>query len=295
MSDSLIHQLNSPAQIQMLHKKLSLVTSVLLIIVIAWTLAEITWLFFPEDELERSTQFSAKPVKNDNQQQQKFRRLAASSLFGTSVAPVAQMTKKAPVTKLNLTLKGVLAANPQTLASCIISQGKSGKEEIYGIGDKLKGGVTIKAIHPDHVVLERRGRAEILKLQQQSGLRSGAISRTKKQNNLRSISNLSPAQALAEIRRNILKSPASFGDYALPILIKEKGKQIGYRLQPQSKGKLLADLGLQPNDVITEINGIKLDKPQNGLAALRKLSSAKTVILMIKRDGGSIPLSIQLK
>jgi len=295
MSDSLIPQLNSPAQIQMLHKKLSLVTSVLLILAIAWTLAEITWLFFPEDELERSSQFSAKPVANNDQQQQNFRRLTASSIFGTSTAPVTQSTKKAPITKLNLTLKGVLAADPQTLASCIIAQGKSGKEEIYGIGDKLKGGVTIKEIHPNHVVLERRGQAEILKLQKSSGLGSGAITRTRTQNIARSMNKLSAAQTLTKIRKEILKSPASFGDYALPVLIKEKGKQIGYRLQPQSKGKLLANLGLQPNDVITEINGVKLNKPQNGLAALRKLSSAKNLNLMVKRNGSRIPLNIQLK
>jgi len=295
MPDSLIPQLNSPAQMLTLHKKLSLITSVLLIIAIAWALAEITWLFFPDDEPEHASHFSAKPVTSNNQQQQNFRRLTASSIFGTSTAAIPNTTKKTPVTKLNLSLKGVLAANPQTLASCIISQGRSGKEEIYGIGDKLKGGVTIKEIHPDHVVLERRGRAEILKLQKQSGLGPGAITRIKTQNNLRSIGALTPAQALTNIRKEILKSPASFGDYALPMLIKENGKQIGYRLQPQSKGKLLADLGLQPNDVITEINGVKLNKPQNGIAALRKLSSAKNLNLMVKRNGSSIPLNIQLK
>lgn len=295
MSDSLIPQLNTPAQILMLHKKLSLFASVLLVLAIAWTLAQVTWLFFPEDAPERAGPFSTKLVANNNQQQQNFRRLTASSIFGTSVTPVTKITQKAPITKLNLTLKGVLAADPQTLASCIIAQGKSGREEIYGIGDKLKGGVTIKEIHPDHVVLERRGQAEILKLQKHSSLGPGAITRTRTPNNLRSIGNLTPAQALTKIRKEILKSPASFGDYALPVLIKERGKQIGYRLQPQSKGKLLADLGLQPNDVITEINGIKLDKPQNGLSALRKLSTAKNLSIMVKRNGGSVPLNIQLK
>ncbi len=296
MSNSLIHQLNNPVQLQKLSKKLSVATSVLLVIAIAWLLAEITWLFFPQDEPVQTFSVSGKPVINNVQQQQTFKKLTAASIFGSSASktPVAQ-TRTAPETKLNLTLKGVLAATPMTLASAIIAQGKSGREEIYGIGDKMKGGVTIKEIHPDHVILDRRGQLETLKLQKQSGISSKLISRNRTP--LKSGSNAAktPAEALSHIRSEILKSPTSFGDFALPVMVKENGKQIGYRLQPQSKGKLLAEIGIQHGDVITRINGIKLDKPQNGISALRKLSTANKLDMTIKRNGTEVPLSIQLK
>lgn len=32
-----------------------------------------------------------------------------------------------------------------------------------------------------------------------------------------------------------MSNPTSFGDYALPVVVKENGKQVGYRLQPQKK------------------------------------------------------------
>ena len=97
------------------------------------------------------------------------------------------------------------------------------------------------------------------------------------------------------IRGDILKNPTSFGDYALPVLVKENGKQVGYRLKPQQKGALLSELGIESNDVITEINGVKLDKPENGISALRKLSTAKNLNIVVKRNGAEVPLNITLQ
>jgi len=58
---------------------------------------------------------------------------------------------------------------------------------------------------------------------------------------------------------------------------------------------LLSELGIQKNDVITQINGVRLDKPQNGISALRKLSTAKNLNIMVKRNGMEIPLNISLQ
>ena len=181
------------------------------------------------------------------------------------------------------------------MASAIIAQGKNGKEDIYGIGDKMQGGVTIKEIHPEHVILERSGRLETLKLQKISGI-GGLKSSNKPYLNSRSMNKRgSPAAALKAIRTDIMKNPASFGDYALPVVVKENGKQIGYRLKPQQKGHMLSEIGIQSSDVITQINGVKLDKPQNGIAALRKLSTAKNLNIVVKRNGAEIPLNISLQ
>jgi general secretion pathway protein C len=252
-------------------------------------------MFFPQDdEVLLSVQQKNLPQINNQAQQNNFRKLTAANIFGVSGQTVSKTSTKAPVTKLNLTLKGVLAATPSDLASAIIAKGKSGKEDIYSIGDKIQGGVEVEEIHPDHVVLNRNGRSEILKLQKISGLSGLGVSDKGRSLSLRDLRASSPEAALKEIRGNILKNPTSFGDYALPVVVKEKGKQIGYRLQPQKKGQLLAELGIQSSDVITEINGVKLNKPQNGISALRKLSTAKNLSLVIKRNGAEIPLNISL-
>ena len=209
-----------------------------------------------------------------------------------------QQQTKAPETKLNLTLKGVLAAIPMEMASAIIAQGKNGKEDIYGIGDKMPGGVTIKEIHPEYVVLERSGRLETLKLQKLSGVDgfgSGGKSNLQSGSSSNRYSQGSPAAALKDIRSNIMKNPTSFGEYALPVVVKENGKQIGYRLKPQQKGQMLSELGIESGDVITQINGVKLDNQQNGISALRKLSTANNLNIVVKRNGAEIPLNISLQ
>lgn len=293
MSNALIAQLNNPAALLQLNQRMATVVSVLMTVACAYLLVEMTWLFFPQDDAAAlPVQNKPSVVQNKAQSQAQFRQLTAANIFGAAQSTASQKPTKAPETRLNLTLKGVLAAKPMEMASAIIAQGRSGKEDIYSVGDKMQGGVLIKEIHPDHVVLERNGRLETLKLQKVSGVSlQGSSARPEK--STRSTS--SPASALGQIRKNILKNPTSFGEYALPVIVKENGKQIGYRLQPQAKGELLAELGIQASDVITQINGVKLDKPQNGISALRKLSTAKNLTIVVRRNGAEVPLNIELQ
>lgn len=294
MPNTLITQLNNPLVLQQLNRRLATIVSLLLIVACAWLLVEITWLFFPQGEDTSSVAQQKTPLRiNKQNQQNNFNKLTAANVFGVSDKAIAQKQSNVPETRLNLTLKGVLAAKPMKMASAIIARGKNGKEDIYGIGDKMPNGVTIKEIYPEHVVLERGGRLETLKLQKISGVKLGS-SRHSYSSNSRYAQG-SPEAALKQIRSNILKNPTSFGDYALPVMVRENGRQIGYRLQPQAKGQLLAELGIQRNDVITQINGVKLDKPQNGIAALRKLSTAKNLNIVVKRNGVEIPLNISLQ
>ena len=291
MANTLITQLNNPAVLLQINQRLAVLVSLLLIIACAWLLVEVTWLFFPQAE-DQPLPVQQKPITINNKQAQQnnFRKLTSANIFGVSDKVTVQKQTKAPETRLNLTLKGVLAAKPMKLASAIIAQGKSGKEDIYGVGDKIPGGVLIKEIHPEYVVLDRKGQLETLKLQKISGvtnIKSGSQPSLKL--------NKSPGAALKEIRGSILKDPTSFGEYALPVVVRENGKQVGYRLQPQKKGALLSELGIQSTDVITQINGVKLDKPQNGISALRKLSKAKNLNIVVKRNGAEVPLNITLQ
>lgn len=296
MPNTLITQLNNPLVLQQLNRRLAAITSLLLVVACAWLLVEITWLFFPQDDAPlTAVQNKTQPLINKQNQQNNFNKLTSANVFGVSDKAVVQKQTNVPETRLNLTLKGVLAATPMKMASAIIAKGRNGKEDIYGIGDKMPGGVTIKEIHPEHIVLERGGRLETLKLQKISGIGNLKTSRSLYSGSSGRYSSGSPEAALTQIRSNILKNPTSFGDYALPVVVRENGKQIGYRLQPQSKGKLLAELGIQKNDVITQINGVKLDKPQNGISALRKLSTAKNLSIVVKRNGAEVPLNISLQ
>ena len=295
MSNTLITQLNNPLVLQRYNQRLAVIVSMLLIVACAWLLVEITWMFFPQgEETALSVRQKAQPLNGTQNQQDSFKKLTSANVFGVSEKAIVQKQSKVPETRLNLSLKGLLAATPMTMASAIIAQGKNGKEDIYGIGDKMPGGVIVKEIYPEYVVLERNGQLETLRLQKISGVPNISSSAKPYGRNGGRSATGSPGEALKQIRGDILKNPASFGDYALPVVVKENGKQIGYRLQPQQKGQLLSEIGMQTNDVITQINGVKLDKPQNGISALRKLSTAKNLNIVVKRNGADVPLNISL-
>jgi general secretion pathway protein C len=281
------------AYLQQINQRLPAITSLLLVIACAHALARISWMFLPEGETytqQRAT--SRTPAVNRTNQDQAIRQVANAHLFGEIQAATGTRPTRAPETRLNLVLRGVIAANPMSLSHAIIARGKNGKEEVYTVGDKMPGGVTVEEVYPDHVILNRGGQYETLQLLKDEDV--GTIQSSGDSSGFPAYG--TAGAQLAGIRQEILQNPTSFGDYALPVVVKKNGKQLGYRLQPQQKGnELMQEVGLEANDVITEINGIRLDNPQNGIGALRQLSTANSVSITVMRNGNEVPLSIQLQ
>jgi len=278
-------------QLQALYRRLPEIVSLLLVIACAHALVNITWMFLPEAEIEAASASTARiSVTTARDTAQDIRRLTSAHLFGETERTVVAAPTEAPETRLNLVLRGVIAADPMNISSAIISQGNGGKEDAYGVGDKLPGGVTVTEVHPEDVLLERGGHLEVLRL-----VKDSEVGEIISSDDNPDLPPASPGDALRDIRNDILKNPTSFGEYALPVVVKDRGKQIGYRLEPQQKGDMLAEIGLEPEDVITEINGVKLDNPQNGIAALRKLSTSNSINIMVRRNGAEVPLNIQLQ
>ena len=281
------------AHLQQLNQQLPVIISLLLVIACAHAMAKISWMFLPEGETSMQQRATARtPLVNRTNQGQAIRQVANAHLFGEMQSAAVPRQTKAPETRLNLVLRGVIAADPMSLSHAIIARGKNGKEEVYAVGDKMPGGVTVEEVYPDHVILNRGGQLETLQLVKDEAV--GTIKAPNRRSTF--LPSGTPGEKLAGIRQEILKNPTSFGNYALPVVVKKNGKQLGYRLQPQQQGTaLMQELGLEASDVITEINGIKLNNPQNGIGALRQLSTANSVSITVMRNGTEVPLSIQLK
>ena len=223
-------------------------------------------------------------------------QLTAAHLFGTAELAAGDSQQVATETRLNLVLRGVFAAESPQYAIAIISSGSNGLEEIYAIGDQVPGNAKLREVNPDDVILERNGQLEILKLVKDTDGIDLVSTSSGSESAAAIMGGSNPGEALGQIRKSIMRNPTSFGDFALPVVVKENGKQVGYRLQPQENGKeLLSQIGLEPNDVIVSINDVKLDNPQNGISALRKLSTAQSFNLTVKRNGIEVPLNIQLQ
>ncbi|MDH5610920.1 MAG: type II secretion system protein GspC [Gammaproteobacteria bacterium] len=301
MTQSFNQLINQIEQLQPLLKRLPVVISIVLIIACAQQASELIWLMLDESGVEPMAIIAPansvvnQTLNNKKSQQQDFRTLTSTHLFGIAeTIKVSGSTEKMPETKLNLVLRGILTAGTTQAASAIIAQGANGREEIYGIDDKIPGGITLREIYPEHIILERQGKLETLHLEKDSSpdLISPANSSIQP---ISSTISTASTQELKNIRNDIIKDPTSFRKYALPVVVRENGKQIGYRLQAQQKSDLLTQAGLESSDVITSINGIKLDDMKNSIGALNELRSADQVSITVKRNGTEVPLNIQLQ
>ena len=171
MSHPLNHFLNQTEQLQPMLKRLPVAINIILIIGCAQLLSEMIWMLLDDSSSDYSTLVTpansvASQRQNDSQKsQQAFRNLSSAHLFGTAEIKTPVVTaENAPETKLNLVLRGVLSAGSPEIASAIIARSANGKEEIYGIGDKIPGGITLREIHAEYVILERHGRLETLRM-----------------------------------------------------------------------------------------------------------------------------------
>jgi len=227
--------------------------------------------------------------------------VAALHLFGRSDEPPPAEEKApivAPETRLNLTLRGLVALDSQQAALAIIAEG--GKDEnAYKVGDTVPGGAVLHEIHADRVILKRGGRFETLTLPREKmvmgdspaqGTRSPAGS-PGSQNVRSSIESL----RLKNLRETIMKNPQEAMQLVNAQPVMDGGQLKGYRLNPGRDRKLFGSVGLRPGDIVTNVNGIPLNDMSQMGAVFEQLSSANRLDVTVERGGQQTQLSLSLE
>ncbi|VAW79923.1 hypothetical protein MNBD_GAMMA14-580 [hydrothermal vent metagenome] len=271
----------------------------LLVIWLAWQLAGLSWLLLPSppDEGDALMVSAAPQPVQRKPATSSERELAGWHLFGEAGRQNAvkrAATLSAPETRLRLTLKGVFASDEAAAAGWAIIADPKGKEDTYEIGDPLPGNAKLSEIYVDRIILERGGRFETLKLpknRNKSAVRSAnrnAVGRRGGRNDR------VRATAFSKYRKEIKQNPASFLNYVRATPARKSGKFIGFRLQPGKKRGALKELGLKPGDIVTSINGIKIDAPAKGMKAMQALGKGDSVGVTLLRGGQEISLNLTL-
>ena len=295
-----------------LDKRLPVLVTLLLTLMLAQSLAVLTWDLLPKPQVEKGalSVTSARPVTRVGATRQaQLRQISEWHLFGqvqkSSPAAVAKVTD-APDTRLNLKLLGVLASSNPALAIAIIADGK-GKEDAYALESKLPGNAVLKEIYADRVILEYRGRMEALRLPKEEvasigapvgsiAKRGGGVNRNLKALSTRSVRNTDTSAMLRQYREAMINDPQSLMNLvsASPVVDKATGKLRGYKIQPGKDRKLLSKFGLKNGDVVTAVNGVSLDNPIKALEIMRDLSTASSVSLDVERRGQMQSFAFQI-
>lgn len=203
--------------------------------------------------------------------------LKQADLFGVlqHKAQSAETPPDAPDTPLNLLLQGTLATQERHAAKAIIA-GPDGNGKLYQIKDLLPSGAILHAIYPDRVILLRQNRYETLRLSPDK--QDGPLNRpmpTASQS----------VGDLAKYKKQILENPSRLSEFVRLSPAKEDGRIIGYLLSPGEDPSLLDELDLQQGDIVTAVNGMRLDSPSQGLKVMQRLTTLNQAELEILRNG----------
>jgi general secretion pathway protein C len=256
--------------------------SALLVLGIAWVLAQLTWALVPPPK-SAAIAYTPPPAAARSVD---AGRVAEQHLFGVA-APVGN-TQNAPDTTLALTLHGIVAGRtPENSRALIVA---NGDEAPYAIGAQVPGGAVIRAIFPDRVMLERNGRVEALRLPRPGSDAGGGADAG---NGTLSFEPSAPPsmnavpQNLGELRQQIMNNPQRLMDVVrlMPVQDKSSGKLSGYRVFPTGNSTAFTQLGLRPGDIVTAVNGIPLADPAQSMRVLSSLKTSEQISITVLRDG----------
>jgi general secretion pathway protein C len=276
--------------------------NVLLVALLAWSLAQLSWRLLPQDEAALAVPViagdTAAPVRSAPVS---LEQVAALHLFGDADEPRAPETAApitAPETRLNLKLKGVAALDSQQQALAIIAEGR-GEEKAYRVGQTLPGGAVLHEIRADRVILQRGGRFETLTLPKERMADGGAglppAASPAGNNRVQSARPSASAQRLQAVRKRLLQNPQEALQLINAQPVMEGGQLKGYRLHPGRDRRLFSSVGLRPGDIVTSVNGIPLSDPAQMGQLFNQLSTAGRLDVTVQRGGRLNSLSLELE
>lgn len=221
------------------------------------------------------------------------------NLFGAQLAGEAQapVPKDEPVaaTKLPLKLLGTAAATEAQRSRAAILDEKTQKHLVVGVGDALEGHprVSVRTIERTRVILDNAGRAEELVLRegetpqltrraapQRGARRAAAADRQASLNQRLQTLNGPDGQGISQL----LSSARIVPHYA-------DGSMQGMRVDSIKADSVFQKVGLQNGDVITEVNGIVIDRPEATSAVFDEFATAETIDIAALRGGSPVKLS----
>jgi general secretion pathway protein C len=262
----------------------------LLVLAIAYKLAELTWAVTPHQSFDRSAPVIVQPQtgQNTSRSQANFSALMDSHLFGRapaeSEAPAAPVSTEleAPDTSLSIRLTGVVADENGKLSQAIIASGR-GQERKYAISQEIENtnGTTLHAVYADRIILNRGGQLETLRLPREPSTASGRVAPPPPP---------PPPAAAAPLESTSLRDVAASNATQLSEIMRmaphlEGGQMIGFRVNPGRQRQAFEALGLMPNDIVTDVNGMVLDDPSRALQVFESLGESSQAAVTVLRDG----------
>ena len=152
--------------------------------------------------------------------------------------------------------------------------------QTYQGGAVLENGARLAEIHADYVVLEKANRSVRLYLDPNKSAPKGNDAA------LAMVGGVKASPPAPITNRDVLT------DYIRPSPVYEGETLVGYQVYPGNAAGPFTQMGLQPGDVITALNGTPLNDPTSAWDSLRQLTEGTALTAAVKRHGELVSVNL---
>ena len=254
---------------------LTLLTTALVVISVAFALAGLTWRLAGH----AGTGAITVPATSRVAPPPDLAPALALAPFGRAAANA----EGAPPTSLPLELKGLVFAQPTSLATAFIAAGAT---KSYAVGDVVAG-ATIEAIQVKRVLLRNAGRVESLAFPDPLASATPAPPTATGR-----AAGVAPPPAPSTAPPPLASIPAPNAAPAAGAFMQK------FDARPVTGGYQVganAPAGLQPGDVVQLVNGAQLGNPDVARDAFAKAQQEGNAQIQILRDGKRITLTVPIR
>jgi general secretion pathway protein C len=226
-----------------------------------------------------------------------------------------------PLSDLPVALNGTLVATASEYSMAMLKDTKGTATFFVGEGELFMEGVEVMRVERDRVLIKREGRVEQIDLEGAAGtgttgakpnkfgarppmasstpLTAKPVAPTDRFVSARAgITKVNDGEyrVSKNILKDVLADPTKFRDGADAKPYRKGGKFGGFELTKLRSGSMLGDIGLQQGDVITSVNGRKLNSMNVALDLYQNLSKKQDLNSMtIEVERGGKPKSLSYK
>lgn len=196
------------------------------------------------------------------------------------------------VTGLQLQLFGIRVNQSSALGSAIIA-GDDGVQSSIGVGEEIQPGVTLAAVHFDHVEIDNGGRRELLYLDQSQGAGTPAAQNTTPAEAPATAPGPSPAPTPSPAAAAPL-TPAALRAGIAFTARNEGGRVTGIALARQGDGAAFQAAGFRAGDVIRAVGGRPVSSLSDIAALAAQLRPGARLSLEVERGADTLPIALAI-
>lgn len=228
--------------------------------------------------------------------------IARQNIFGgKSREPAAPGNDpdKAQVRSGDLRLRGTVVDPRTDYALAVIENVKTKKQDIHRAGDRI-GSAEVVRVDTDMVTLRQGGRTINLKIFEE---KTADLPWDKSKTSPAQVSKGQIAKSVGQNRyvvsRGVLDEHMMdlnrFMSKVRIVPYFKSGRPHGFKVASLRRGSPLHELGLRRGDVIVQVNGVSVRKPEDLVNMYRQIQQLDTVTLELERRGKPVTLNYSLR